>query len=137
MRAVKDEFMHSWKGYKARAWLMDELRPVSGRNYTKFCGWGATLVDSLDTLYIMGLEEEWKEAVEVMSKLNFTTLSWSCTVNVFEMTIRHLGGLLAAYDIDGGKDKRLYDKAVEIGEMLFTAFITSNVLQFSHFSLLK
>jgi mannosyl-oligosaccharide alpha-1,2-mannosidase len=133
MQTVKEEFQHSWKGYKSRAWMFDELRPVSGGNYTKLCGWAATLVDSLDTLYIMGLEDEWKEAVDAVLTLDFATLSWSCNVNVFEMTIRHLGGMIAAYDIDGSRDKRLLDKSVEVGEMLFNAFNTTNGLQCSFF----
>jgi hypothetical protein len=41
--------------------------------------------------------------------------------------------MIAAYDIDGSRDKRLLDKSVEVGEMLFNAFNTTNGLQCSFF----
>jgi mannosyl-oligosaccharide alpha-1,2-mannosidase len=45
-------------------------------------------------------------------------------INVFETNIRHLGGLLAAYELS--KDERLLAKATEVGEMLYHAFDTPN-----------
>jgi len=48
--------MFAWNNYKKYAWGMDELRPVSGRG-TNWFGVGLTIVDSLDTLYIMGLKD--------------------------------------------------------------------------------
>lgn len=52
--AVKDTFLRSWNAYKEQAWTWDELRPVSGSGKNTFGGWAATLVDSLDTLWMMG-----------------------------------------------------------------------------------
>lgn len=52
--AVKDVFLRSWDAYKQQAWTWDELRPVSGRGKNTFGGWAATLVDALDTLWMMG-----------------------------------------------------------------------------------
>lgn len=52
--AVKDVFVRTWHAYKEQAWTWDELRPVSGGGKNAFGGWAATLVDSLDTLWIMG-----------------------------------------------------------------------------------
>lgn len=130
---VKDEFLHSWAGYKKYAWTADELRPLSARNNTKFCGWAATLVDSLDTLWIMDLKSEFEEAVEAIAAVDFAKAS-HCTVNLFEVTIRHLGGLLAAYDLSGRKDQRLYTKAVEVGELLYAAFDTYNGMPQNHYA---
>ena len=48
-------FQHSWSGYKKYAWGHDELRPVSQRFDDPF-ELGLTIVDSLDTAIIMGLE---------------------------------------------------------------------------------
>ena len=48
--------MFAWNNYKKYAWGKDELRPVSGRGNDWF-GVGLTIVDSLDTLYIMGLKD--------------------------------------------------------------------------------
>lgn len=53
-KAVVDEFLHAWTNYKKYAWGHDELKPVS-RGWTDSMGVGLTVIDSLDTLYIMGL----------------------------------------------------------------------------------
>ncbi|RHZ47886.1 glycoside hydrolase family 47 protein [Aspergillus thermomutatus] len=122
-KAVKDAFTRCWTAYKSRAWLADEVTPFSGITRNWFGGWGATLVDSLDTLWIMGLREEFEEAVSAVVQINFETTSLS-QINTFETNIRYLGGLLAAYDLS--LDKRLLSKAVEVGEMLYAAFDTPN-----------
>ncbi|KAI9739287.1 MAG: hypothetical protein M1834_007500 [Cirrosporium novae-zelandiae] len=123
--AVKREFVRAWEGYKSHAWMKDELQPVTGNHTKKFCGWAATLVDSLDTLWIMDLYEDFNNAVIAVNSLNFSDTK-SCNVNLFETTIRHLGGILAAYDLSGGHDDRLLNKAREVGEMLYGAFETPN-----------
>ena len=115
----------SWDGYREYAWLHDELRPVSGTSRDPFAGWGATLVDALDTLWIMGLKDEFEEAVKAVDKIDFTTTS-RADIPLFETTIRYLGGLLAAYDISGAKHKNLLDKAVELAEILISAFDSPN-----------
>ena len=123
--AVKEAFIHSWRGYKSYAWMQDEVAPLSQTANDKFGGWGATLVDSLDTLWILGLVDEFEAAVHQVRTLDFST----CTLdhlNVFETTIRFLGGLLGAYDVSGQKYNVLLDKAVELGDMLYHAFDTPN-----------
>jgi hypothetical protein len=45
--AVKSNFTHAWRGYKAHAWLQDEVTPISGQSLDPFGGWAATLVDAL------------------------------------------------------------------------------------------
>lgn len=54
--AVVNAFRHSWKGYKKYAWGHDNLKPISETSHDWF-GLGLTLIDSLDTMYIMGLED--------------------------------------------------------------------------------
>lgn len=122
---VKNAFLHAWNGYREHAWLQDELAPVSGGAKNTFGGWAATLVDSLDTLWIMGLVEEFEEAVAAVDKIDFT-ITESKELNVFETTIRYLGGLLAAYDLTEGKYPTLIAKALELGDMLYAAFDTPN-----------
>jgi mannosyl-oligosaccharide alpha-1,2-mannosidase len=122
---VKAVFERSWKSYKVKAWMKDELAPISGGSKDTFGGWGATLVDSLDTLWIMGLKEEFDEAVSAAVSIDFGPETSSLDViNVFETTIRHLGGFLSAYDLTGCKDKRLLDKALELGDMIYASFDT-------------
>jgi mannosyl-oligosaccharide alpha-1,2-mannosidase len=82
-------------------------------------------VDSLDTLWIMGLKGEFEEAVDAVKDIDFSD-SPTGDLNVFETTIRYLGGFLAAYDISGGKYPVLLEKATEVGELLYVAFDTPN-----------
>ncbi|ELR03826.1 hypothetical protein VC83_04719 [Pseudogymnoascus destructans] len=122
---VRDEFLHAWQGYKKHAWGHDEVGPVNGGFRDPFCGWAATIVDSLDTLWIMGLKDEFEEALETVEKIDFTT-STKTSIPVFETTIRYLGGLLAAYDISDAKYPVLLTKATELGEILMSTFDTPN-----------
>ncbi|CAK3989285.1 endoplasmic reticulum mannosidase MNL2 [Lecanosticta acicola] len=123
--AIKEACKHAWKGFRAYGWGYDEVRPVSGKGQNSFNGWGATLVDSLDTLWIMGMKEEFEEAVNKAAEIDFTT-SPRNDIPMFEVTIRYLGGLIAAYDVSGKQYRILLDKAVELAEVLYSAFDTPN-----------
>lgn len=116
-------FMGDWEAYKKYAWLKDALKPLSGGFQDQFSGWAATLVDSLDTLWIMGLRAEFDEAVDAVAGIDFGQSS-SGRVNTFETNIRYLGGLMAAYDLSGREV--LLAKAVELGDLLYGAFNTEN-----------
>lgn len=118
--AVKAAMTHAWSGYKAKAWGFDELKPRGGFGQDNWAGVGMTLVDSLDTLWVMGMMEEFKEAQAwVASRLSFDK---HASVSVFETTIRALGGLLAAYDLSG--EAVFLDKAKDLGNRLLPAFNT-------------
>lgn len=56
---------HAWENYKLYAWGKNELRPLSKRAHTGsiFGSYdlGATIIDGLDTLYIMGMDQEYRE----------------------------------------------------------------------------
>ncbi|KAK4198809.1 family 47 putative glycoside hydrolase [Triangularia verruculosa] len=127
---VKAEAQRAWQGYKIYAWTHDELRPVSKDSKDPFCGWAATLVDSLDTLWIMGLKSEFEDALKAVEEIDFTTTPYRTDIPVFETIIRYLGGLIAAYDISGEKKeyKVLLDKAEELAEILMSVFDTPNRL---------
>ncbi|PHH66057.1 hypothetical protein CDD81_582 [Ophiocordyceps australis] len=123
--AVRDAFKRSYDAYREHAWLRDELMPVSGRARDPFGGWAATLVDSLDSLWIMGFEDEFAEAAAAVVSIDWQDTS-AGAANIFETTIRHLGGLLSAYDLS--QDEALLAKARELGEMLYHGFDTPNRL---------
>ncbi|NWY71735.1 MA1C1 mannosidase, partial [Erithacus rubecula] len=81
---------------------------------------GATVIDALDTLYIMELEEEFQEAKQWVEQ------SFDLNVNgeasLFEVNIRYIGGLLAAFYLTG--EEVFKNKALELGEKLLPAFNT-------------
>ena len=120
--SIKDGMLHAWRAYKQYAWGKDELLPQSLRGQDNWGGMGVTLVDSLDTLWVMGLHSEFQEALQwVKTSLTFNRAG---TVSVFETTIRELGGLLSAYDFS--KNQTFLNKAVELGNLLMPAFGTQS-----------
>lgn len=125
LATVKETFEHAWTGYKTWAMGHDELEPLFGGNRNPFNGWGATLVDTLDTLWIMDLKREFSAAVDEVKKIDFTT-SGREDIPIFETAIRYLGGLLGAYDISDHKHTVLLDKARELADILIGAFDTPN-----------
>lgn len=127
-KRVQLEMQRAWAGYKKYAWMHDELSPVSAKYRDPFCGWAATLVDSLDTLWIAGMKEEFDEAAKAVKDIDFTYTPRR-DIPVFETTIRYLGGLVGAFDVSGGHDgqhKILLDKAIELAEILLGIFDTPN-----------
>ncbi|TGO23281.1 hypothetical protein BPAE_0137g00010 [Botrytis paeoniae] len=127
LEAVKSNFTHAWNGYTSHAWLKDEVMPLSGGSMDPFGGWAASLVDTLDSLWIMDMHSEFKVAVEAIQAIDFSTCALE-QINVFETTIRYLGGFLSAYELSGGKYPVLLQKATEMGEMLYKSFDTPNHL---------
>lgn len=122
-QAVRAAFVKSWSSYKKHAWLRDELAPVSGKGKTTFGGWAATVVDSLDTLWIMDLKDEFRDAAAAAAQLDWAKTT-DTSANMFETTIRHLAGLISAYDLS--REPALLEKAKELGNMLYMAFDTPN-----------
>ena len=133
LATVKDAFIHAWAGYKEYALPHDELKPVSGEHKDPFNGWGATLVDTLDTLWIMGLKQEFESAIEAVAKIDFTT-SLRKDIPLFETVIRYLGGLVGAYDISNQEYPTLLEKAEELAEILMGAFDTPNRMPMTYYN---
>ena len=131
--AVREVFQRCWKSYKDRAWTKDELAPISGGPKDTFGSWGATLVDSLDTLWIMDLKQDFAEAVDAAVQIDFGP-KIDGEINVFETIIRYLGGFLGAYDVAGCHDARLLNKAIEVADMAYAAFDTPNRMPVSRWS---
>ncbi|KAJ2721393.1 hypothetical protein GGI07_004004 [Coemansia sp. Benny D115] len=122
-QAVRDAMSHAWKGYVDYAYGKDELQPVSKTSNKRWGDWAITLVDSLDSLRLMDLESEYLEAKEFVRTLDFTRTPEGHQLQVFEMTIRALGGLLGAYELD--EDPMLLKKAKEVGDILAIAYENS------------
>ncbi|KAJ7968933.1 alpha-1,2-Mannosidase [Quillaja saponaria] len=103
---VKEAFIHAWSGYKKFAMGYDELMPLSHQGVDGLGGLGATVVDALDTALIMGADEVVAEAGSWVETHLLDRISQKGQVNLFETTIRVLGGLLSAYHLSTG-DKGL------------------------------
>lgn len=74
---------------------------------------------------------EFKEAREwVKDSLHFHT---SRDVNLFEVTIRVLGGLLSAYHLSG--DKMFLTKSAELGNRLLPSFLSPSGIPYSDVNL--
>ncbi|XP_053531904.1 mannosyl-oligosaccharide 1,2-alpha-mannosidase IA [Ictalurus punctatus] len=120
---IKEMMQFAWDNYKRFAWGSNELRPVSkqGHSSNLFGSLkGATIVDALDTLYIMEMYDEFEAATEWVEKnLDF---NMNAEISIFEVNIRFVGGLLSAYYLSGKEVFR--KKAVELGEKLLPAFKT-------------
>ncbi|KAK7843597.1 mannosyl-oligosaccharide 1 [Quercus suber] len=130
---VKEAMIHAWSSYEQYAWGQDELQPQSKNGVNSFGGLGATVIDSLDTLYIMGLEEQFQKAREwIANSLDFNK---DYEASVFETTIRVVGGLLSAYDLSN--DQVFLDKAKDIADRLLPAWDTPsgipyNIINLAH-----
>ncbi|XP_063167879.1 mannosyl-oligosaccharide 1,2-alpha-mannosidase IC [Candoia aspera] len=120
---IKEMMKFAWDNYKQYALGKNELRPLTRNGHigNMFGGLrGATVVDALDTLYVMELQEEFQEAKDWVEK-NFD-LNVNGEASLFEVNIRYVGGLLSAYYLTG--EEVFKSKALELGEKLIPAFNT-------------
>lgn len=129
--AVRDAIKHFWKGYKETAFGADEVRPINGGAGGSWGSLGMTILDSLDTIWLAGLKEEFLEGEEFVAKLNFDMSAGR--VSFFETTIRALAGLLSSYALS--KHKVFLDKARDIGDRLLQAFFHGGVWAAAYISL--
>lgn len=73
-QAVVEAMRHAWGSYVQYAWGHDELDPVGKLGKDDFGGVGATIVDCLDTLWLMGLKKEFEAARDwTANNLSFST----------------------------------------------------------------
>lgn len=116
---ARAEYRHAWQGYKEFAWGFDALQPLSKKGHNWYPkSLLMTPVDALDGLLIMGLKDEAREAKEIIfAQLRFDD---DMEVQNFEVSIRMLGGLLSAYELDG--DKRFLSLATDLADRLIKAF---------------
>ncbi|KAL0575769.1 mannosyl-oligosaccharide alpha-1,2-mannosidase [Marasmius crinis-equi] len=124
--AVVAAFKHAWRAYERDAMGDDEYHPISrkGTNLTKAGGIGYTVIDSIDTMLLMGLEDDYKRArYWVENKLSFEQ---DADFSTFE----------APYHLSG-KDKLYLDKAVDLADRILPAFNTPVGLPYPSVNLAK
>ncbi|RLV95788.1 GPI ethanolamine phosphate transferase 3 [Spathaspora sp. JA1] len=107
---TKSLFNHGWDSYMTYGFPADEVTPISCRPYgpdfnnnmntgrnDALGNVSSTVLDNLDSLIIM---EQWQELEYILDYLKFnqaTIFNQDTIVQVFELTIRSLGGLLSAH----------------------------------------
>jgi hypothetical protein len=94
---VKEMFHDAFDSYMEHAYPNDELCPLScsGRNIFGPKGYSLTLIDSLDSLAILGSWPRFEAAVRRV--IREVTFDVDVNVSVFETNIRAVGGLLSAH----------------------------------------
>jgi len=116
---VREAFLHAWNGYERYAWGHDQLLPLSrGTRDWYPASLVMTPLDAFDTMLLMGLSAEAAKAKALI--LDSLSFDRDFPVQAFEITIRMLGGLLSAYQLDG--DPRFLALARDLGDRLLPAF---------------
>jgi mannosyl-oligosaccharide alpha-1,2-mannosidase len=118
---IRAEFLHAWRGYRQFAWGHDELKPLSGGYHEFFVPGspiGLSIIEALDTLYVMELDDELAAAVDwIQRRLDFDI---DGDFHVFEAIIRVVGGLLAGYLATG--NRTLLTRTTDLADRLLPAF---------------
>lgn len=115
---IKAETIRAWNAYKTYAWGYDVLLPLSKQGYNWYEeSLGISPFDAFSTLAIMGFDKESQEIVEYALEKNWDQ---DIYVQVFEVNIRILGGLLAMYDFT--QDPRILAKVQDFGDRILPAF---------------
>ncbi|KAK4355844.1 hypothetical protein RND71_024815 [Anisodus tanguticus] len=140
---VREMFYHAFNGYMDHAFPRDELRPLSCGGEDTLGGYALTLIDSLDTLALLGDKERFTVSVEWIGKnLRFDI---NKTVSIFETTIRVLGGLISAHLIASDQntgmripsyDDELLHLAEDLARRMLPAFDTPTGVPFGSVNLL-
>ena len=95
--AIREEYEYVWNEYAKYAFGEDDLLPISHQGTDDLFGWGATIVDGIDTAVVMGLEDIVKKQLAWIASVDFSRAD--SIVDEFDAMIRYIGGLLSAYDI--------------------------------------
>ncbi|XP_052851611.1 mannosyl-oligosaccharide alpha-1,2-mannosidase IA [Drosophila gunungcola] len=123
---IKEMMLHAWRNYALVVWGTNEFRPISRRVHagSDFGTYklGASIVESLDTLHVMGLVKEVKRSRDWIEK-SFSLDRVDEALSVFELTSRLLAPMLTLYSLTG--DLLYKDKAIHIADKIVPAFDTA------------
>ncbi|CAL8086322.1 unnamed protein product [Calicophoron daubneyi] len=153
---VKEMFLHAYQSYRVHAYPADELMPLTCRGRIRgvdsprgdiddaLGNFSLTLIDSLDTLFLLNEADEFERAaLSVVESVSFDS---DFDVSVFETNIRVLGGLLGGHISAIALKKsnasrmtwyedQLLQMAVDIGNRLLPAFNTSTGIPYPRINL--
>nr|POE54404.1 putative mannosyl-oligosaccharide alpha-1,2-mannosidase 1b [Quercus suber] len=133
-REVTKAFRHAWDGYSRYCMGHDQMHPVSNTCDDEFGGWGVTAIDALSTAIIMGKKDVVEEILVFISELDMSVVKDGPRIQLFEVAIRHLAGMISAHDLLEGPfsnmvtnvalRRALYRQMVRLGTGLSCAFNT-------------
>ncbi|KAI7945547.1 hypothetical protein MJO29_011935 [Puccinia striiformis f. sp. tritici] len=103
---VKTAFTGAFDDYMKYGFPGDKVRPLSKTARNTGNGWSATLVDALDTLFVMNLQDRFTQGVAETLKIDF---SRSQTDD-------------SAYKLSGATNAPLLDQARELGDKLLVCW---------------
>lgn len=154
-KAVKEMFYHGYDNYMAHAFPHDELKSISGtwtdtlaelgnarqKAGSTYSGVAMTLIDSLSTLAVLGNKTEFEKSVLWLD----SHISWDqdVRVNLFEVNIRLLGGLLSAHSLALDPSLGLMENysgsllrlATDLGDRMMKAFTSDSPLPYAWINL--
>ncbi|XP_026806249.1 ER degradation-enhancing alpha-mannosidase-like protein 3 [Rhopalosiphum maidis] len=155
MEKAKEMFYHAYTNYMEHAYPADELMPLSckGRWRTKennrgdmddvLGNYSLTLIDTMDTLVVLGDLPEFDRAVSKV--VTSVTFDRDVVVSVFEINIRVLGGLLSGHIFaqhfkENSNHLQWYNgellaMAKDLGYRLMPAFNTTTGIPYSRVNL--
>ncbi|POW17687.1 hypothetical protein PSTT_00274, partial [Puccinia striiformis] len=119
---VKTAFTGAFDDYMKYGFPGDEVRPLSKTARNTRNGWSATLVDALDTLFVMNLQDRFTQGVAETLKIDFSRSQTDDGVSIFETTIRYIAGILSAYELSGATNAPLLDQARKLGDKLLVCW---------------
>ena len=129
---IRDEFRYAYESYLTYATEnngtmgYDELRPLwfNGSNWYEFTQL-LTPIDSLSTLALMGDQDDLlNQTIELVCNFDWDTVD--DYINMFELIIRNVGGLLSAYYFIP-EAECLKDLVIDLGERIWnSAFMNQN-----------
>ena len=129
---IRLALIHAWDGYVKYAPMKDALKPISKTGFNWYArSFLMTPLDAFDTFILLGMTDQANKAKSmILGNLNFDI---DQEVQLFEVNIRLLGGLLSAYELDG--DQRFLDLATQLGVRLLPAFNTATGMPYRYVNL--
>lgn len=148
---VKELFYFAHDSYLTKGYPFDEVRPLScvpkGRNFDDvedtitndvLGNFSATLIDSLTTIAIFNDKQKFQEMTELVRTSFPNKFDLDSTIQVFETTIRIVGGLISSHLYASDPSKSVYlgseydgfllDLARDMADRLLPAYLTSTGL---------
>ncbi|KZT65305.1 glycoside hydrolase family 47 protein [Daedalea quercina L-15889] len=108
------------------AWGHDDLSPVSESYSDSYGGWGASIVDALDTIDIF------EEALNFSSTVDYSTTPTDGQIDLFETTIRYVAASLCTYELSGQQYPALVNQSKVLVDRMTNAFVDNNSIPYGY-----